>query len=74
MQQELIQKVWKTGNSNVVSIPSDIMRDMNISVGQRVKLNIIVERTNGVPSTSLTEEKCDLRDFIPRSDRVPVFT
>jgi len=48
-----VQTVFRAGNSNVVTIPSDLMQELNISVGEKVTVGktpvgegLLIKKTN----------------------------
>ena len=38
---KLIQKVWETGKSKVVTIPDDVIKEQNIKKGDRIAITIM---------------------------------
>ena len=41
MNEPMIQKLWSTGDSLVVTIPKTIIKEYNLKEGQRIGINII---------------------------------
>lgn len=40
IQQPLIQKIWRSGNALVITIPNDVIKKYNLKEGQRIGVNI----------------------------------
>ncbi|UBH08902.1 AbrB/MazE/SpoVT family DNA-binding domain-containing protein [Macrococcus armenti] len=57
------QKLWKTGNSTVVTIPKEMMDALNVSVGDVLKFDILEEEV------SVTKKSIDDLDILKLVDR-----
>ncbi|UTH11875.1 AbrB/MazE/SpoVT family DNA-binding domain-containing protein [Macrococcoides canis] len=58
------QKLWKTGNSTVVTVPKEMMDALNVSAGDIVKFDILDE---GVRVTKKSVDDLEILKLVVRT-------